>query len=70
MDVNNVHGCGNFGLPEDPNCASLDSQLSHTECDDNPPWNCNDPNSVTDEALVVVKPGPGAGGVLCCRQGG
>lgn len=67
VGVNNVHGCGNFGLAEDPACTPLDRQLSHTECDDNAPWSCNDPNSMTDEALVVVKRGAAAGGALCCR---
>jgi hypothetical protein len=66
--VNNLHGCGNFGLAEDGPCSPpLDQQLSHTECDDNPPWGCDDPGNQTDEALVVVKPGPAAGGVLCCH---
>jgi hypothetical protein len=64
---NNLHGCGNFGLPEDQDCAPLDRQLSHSECDDTPPWSCDDPNSVTDEGLVVLKRASNAGGVLCCR---
>jgi hypothetical protein len=65
--TNNVHGCGNFGLAEDGGCAPLDRQLSHTECDDNPPWSCDDPNSTIDEGLVVLKRASNGGGVLCCR---
>jgi hypothetical protein len=32
-----------------------------------PPWSCGDNNTQTTEALLVVKPGSAAGGVLCCR---
>ena len=66
--TNDVHGCGNFGLAEDPNCAPLDRQFSHTECDMVSPWFCNDPASATGEALVVIKPGSTGGGVLCCHN--
>jgi hypothetical protein len=66
IGTNDVHGCGNFGLVEDPNCAPLDHQLSHVECDSQSPWSCGDANSTT-EALLVTKSGPAAGGVLCCH---
>jgi len=65
---NNLHGCGNFGRVEDPGCAPpLDRQIEGTVCAANPPWSCNDPNSIMTEAMVATKPGAAAGGVLCCR---
>src|SRR5262249_24214164 len=68
IGVDNLHGCGNFGMPEATACnPSLDWQLSHTDCASHSPWSCNDPNSMTDEAQFVVKPGSAGGGVLCCR---
>jgi hypothetical protein len=67
IGLNDVHGCGNFGLAEDPNCSPLDRQFSHTECDEVPPWACDDPNSAVDEGQVVTKPGAAGGGVLCCH---
>jgi hypothetical protein len=67
IGTNDVHGCGNFGLPEDQNCAPLDRHMSHTECDMAPPWDCGNNNNATTEALVVTKPGPALGGVLCCH---
>ncbi|HET6149744.1 MAG TPA: hypothetical protein VFH68_19555 [Polyangia bacterium] len=65
--TNDIHGCGNFGLAEDPDCAPLDRHLSHTECDQAPPWDCGNNNPGTTEALLVIKPGSAAGGVLCCH---
>lgn len=67
VGINNLHGCGNFGLAEDVACMPpLDAQLSHTECADTPPWSCDDPTTTADEATVVTKAGSPAGGVLCC----
>jgi hypothetical protein len=63
--TNDVHGCGNVGLAEDRNCAPLNAQFSHTECDDlGPPWSC--PGALT-EGLTVVKSTSANGGVLCCK---
>ncbi len=67
IGTNDVHGCGNFGLAEDPNCAPLNDQFSHTECDEVPPWSC-DGTLATTEGLIVVKPGPTGGGALCCKN--
>jgi hypothetical protein len=67
IGTNDVHGCGNFGLAEDRNCAPLDRHLSHTECDQAPPWACGNNNTGTTEGLLVTKPGSNAGGVLCCH---
>jgi hypothetical protein len=65
IDTNDVHGCGNTGLAEDRNCAPLNAQFSHTECDDlGPPWSC--PGTLT-EGLTVVKSSSANGGVLCCK---
>jgi hypothetical protein len=65
LGTNDVHGCGNFGLVEDPNCSPLNAQFSHNECDDlSPPWSC--PGALT-EGLSVVKSASTNGGVLCCK---
>jgi len=70
IGTNDVHGCGNFGLAEDPNCAPLNAQFSHTECDTlSPPWSC--PGALTEGSSVTkTAPGPMGsmnGGVLCCK---
>jgi hypothetical protein len=66
--TNNLHGCGNFGTSEDMNCMPpLDRQLTQNQCASRMPWSCTDPNNMSNEGSVVVKPGSAAGGVLCCR---
>ena len=64
--TNDLFGCGTVGYaPDAVSCAPL-TQSSQNLCASLPaPWSCG-----TDgyrEAANVVKPGPGAGGVLCCR---
>jgi hypothetical protein len=50
--------CGVLNVSSHNTCTSLTT-----------PWNCRSPESSGyDEALVVTKPGPGAGGVVCCRD--
>jgi hypothetical protein len=70
--VNNLHGCSNTGTAESNQCSPpLNEIWSHTDCMAAPPWACSDatnPGNTNDEALVVTKPGPGAGGVLCCKS--
>ena len=66
--TNDVHGCGNFGLAEDPGCAPLDRQLSHTECTLDPAWACGNATTSTTEGLLVTKSSSNNGGVLCCRS--
>jgi len=61
-----LFGCGTLGEVTHPSCVPLD-RWSKTLCGMLAnPWVCGG-SSVT-EALDVVKPGPAAGGVLCCRS--
>lgn len=64
---NDVFGCGTLGAVPDPlSCAPLDRFSSDLCVALGAPWSCGLDNLV--EALAVVKPGPGGGGVLCCRM--
>lgn len=67
--TNDLFGCGTIGaVPEATTCGVLD-RFSHDQCAMLPaPWTCTDEGSGTHEASVVTKPGPEAGGVLCCRD--
>jgi hypothetical protein len=62
---NDLFGCGSLGTRPKPSCAPLDRTSGHGCAALREPWRCGDPNAI-DEALLVVKPGPGSGGVLCC----
>jgi hypothetical protein len=65
--ANDVFGCGTLGDVPSPNCGPLD-RFSGDECAFlEGPWLCSR-TSGFDEALVVTKPGPDRGGVLCCRD--
>jgi|GEM_PF-2109854 hypothetical protein len=65
--ANDVFGCGTLGDTPDPNCGPLD-RFSGNECALlEGPWDCSG-TSGFDEALVLTKPGPDRGGVLCCRD--
>jgi hypothetical protein len=67
VQTNDVFGCGGTGALPAGSCAPLD-RFSHNACGQLPaPWNCASSDG-TNEALVVVKPGPGAGGVVCCAD--
>jgi len=66
--TNDFFGCGTAGDP--PNAASCGvlNRFSQNLCGALPtPWFCGNSNG-DNEILVVVKPGPGAGGVLCCKN--
>ena len=64
--TNDIFGCGGTGDLPAESCWPLD-RFGHHQCHVlPPPWSCN--SSGTDEALVVIKPGPEAGGVICCRD--
>jgi hypothetical protein len=71
--TNNVHGCGNFGSPENPaqstSCTPLTPfMLEQPDCFAIVGWACGtDPNSTT-ELDDVTKPSAGHGGVLCCHD--
>jgi hypothetical protein len=65
LTANDLFGCGSAGAtPGD--CGVLD-RFSGNVCNGLPaPWSCASGDGC-DEAHQVVKPGSGAGGVLCCR---
>lgn len=69
VTVNDIFGCGTLGPPPDPGtCGPLD-RFGTNLCSGLPsPWSCTDDGSGTHEAELVIKPGSGAGGVLCCRD--
>jgi len=64
--ANDIFGCGTLGIAPGNTCAPLD-RFSNDQCIElAAPWSCGDDNIA--EALNVTKPGPAAGGVLCCRD--
>lgn len=65
LTSNDVFGCGSLGaVPDD--CGVLD-RFSNNNCGSlSPPWSCTSDGCT--EAHAVTKPGPSAGGVLCCRD--
>lgn len=65
LTSNDVFGCGTLGdVPGD--CGVLD-RFSNNDCASlAPPWSCASDGCT--EAHTVTKPGPSAGGVLCCRD--
>lgn len=65
--ANDVFGCGTAGEPA-PGCGVID-RFSDDQCGAlPPPWECV--GTSCGEALSVRKPGPEAGGALCCRVQG
>ncbi|MEW5851323.1 MAG: hypothetical protein AB2A00_21220 [Myxococcota bacterium] len=73
VTTNDVFGCGTLGAQPTPTqCGVL-----NRSCDDLCsglvwPWQCSgqagEPTPEDRESLIIVKPGPEAGGVLCCRD--
>lgn len=64
--TNDMFGCGTAGVAPWGACGVLD-RFSNDQCGSLPaPWSCA--GTGTDEAIVVTKPGPLAGGALCCRD--
>ena len=68
--TNDIFGCGSVGSVPQASCAPLD-RSGNNLCSELPaPWRCD--TGVGDvsfrESEFVVKPGPQAGGVLCCRD--
>jgi hypothetical protein len=71
VGTNHLHGCGNFGSPEDKSCTPFPVLLKDTDCTANTPWLCPVTTSGTtthNEYETVTKPGSGHGGVLCCHD--
>jgi len=67
--VNDLHGCGGLGQPEDQSCAPLSRRMGFADClATNGVWNCGGQLDNLREANVVTKPGTNMGGVLCCQD--
>jgi hypothetical protein len=67
LETNDVFGCGTLGSAPGASCAPFD-RFGNNACGAlGAPWDCA-ASSGYDEALVVVKNGPAAGGVLCCAD--
>ncbi|MFL5351977.1 Kelch repeat-containing protein [Archangium sp.] len=65
---NDLFGCGNLGSTGVYGCGVL-NRFSNNACSAlGSPWNCNDGVSGYCESLVIRKPSPERGGVLCCRD--
>jgi len=63
--ANDLFGCGSLGVTPDVSCAPL-TRGSQNLCSGlGAPWSCG--VDANNEASNVTKPGPEAGGVLCCR---
>lgn len=64
LTANDLFGCGTAGASTS-SCGAFD-RFSNNMCSSLPaPWSCGADGC--NEAHALVKPGPGAGGVLCCR---
>jgi len=73
VGTNHLHGCGNFGSPEDKSCAPFMFMLKDTDCAANTPWLCPTTSSgpattTTAEYQTVTKLGSTRGGALCCHD--
>lgn len=67
--VNDLHGCGGLGQPEDQACAPLSRRMGFADCmATNGVWNCGGQDDSLREAEVVSKTGTTLGGVLCCKD--
>jgi hypothetical protein len=67
--VNDLHGCGGLGQPEDQTCAPLSRRMGFADCmATSGVWNCGTQDDSLREAEVVSKTGTTLGGVLCCRN--
>jgi hypothetical protein len=71
VGTNHLHGCGNFGTPEDKSCAPFMFMLKDADCSANAPWLCPTTSSgpmTTAEYETVTKLGSAHGGALCCHD--
>ncbi len=65
--TNDVFGCGDVGYTNISGCAPLNRSTGNLCADLMGAWACNE--DAYDEVAHLVKPGPGVGGALCCRDG-
>ncbi len=68
--TNDIFGCGSVGSVPAASCGPL-NRSGNNLCSALPaPWRCSEgaPDVDGRESEFVVKPGPLAGGVLCCRD--
>lgn len=65
--TNDVFGCGDVGYADVSGCAPLDRSTGNLCVDVPGAWACME--DAYDEVSHLVKPGPDAGGALCCRDG-
>ncbi len=68
--TNDLFGCGSLGSTPQSSCGPLDRSGDNLCAALRAPWRCDEPLTEADvrESEYVVKPGPGAGGLLCCRD--
>lgn len=65
--TNDVFGCGDVGYGDVSGCAPLNRSTGNLCANVPGAWACME--DAYDEVSHVVKPGPDAGGALCCRDG-
>lgn len=66
---NDLHGCGNLGLPESDRCPPFSRRMGFADCENTGGiWKCGSSSQNLDEADLVIKPRPDQGGVLCCKD--
>lgn len=65
--TNDVFGCGDVGHGNISGCAPLNRSTGNLCANLPGAWACSE--DAYDEASYLVKPGPNAGGALCCREG-
>lgn len=65
--TNDVFGCGDVGYSNINGCAPLNRSTSNLCLNLPGAWACSE--DAYDEVSYLVKPGPDAGGALCCRDG-
>jgi len=71
VGTNHLHGCVNFGSPDDKTCTPFMLMLRDVDCTANSPWSCpivTTSATTHNEYETVTKPGSGRGGALCCRD--
>jgi hypothetical protein len=64
--ADDLFGCGSLGASPHESCTPLDRYSGDLCASLLAPWSCG--SVKTTEAESVTKTGPGAGGVLCCRE--
>ncbi len=65
--TNDIFGCGSLGDPPQASSCGVLDRFSNNLCGAlAPPWRCDGDPAGLRESDFVVKPGPAAGGVLCC----